>query len=136
MKTSLAIVALLAMLIVSGCWTFKTKSPQGGIRPIDEEFAITVPSSSTVKQGAELTVTVELIRGGFFKQDVQLAVTANGITVNPSYVLLKASDKPEVRFQVVAAREAAIGKYRVDVKGTPVKGKPTETSFIVEVIAQ
>jgi len=34
------------------------------------------------------------------------------------------------------AVDAAIGDYRVSVKGTPTTGEPTSTEFLVKVIAQ
>ncbi|MBM4163816.1 MAG: hypothetical protein FJ222_05190 [Lentisphaerae bacterium] len=73
-------------------------------------MAITVPSSSTLKQGASTTLAIALNRGASFKRDVQLYINTDGISVTPSYVLIKASDKAEMSFQLTAARDAAIGE--------------------------
>jgi uncharacterized membrane protein len=67
---------------------------------------------------------------------VQLDIKANGIGVTPSNVLIKASDKPEVKLHIAAARDAALGEYSVSVKGTPTIGEPTSTTFTVKVVAQ
>lgn len=137
MKTAIAILTMLALITVSGC-AGTTKSPKGGIVPQDEGFSITVPTSTTVKQGASMAVTVTLNRGDYFKRDVQLEINVKpeGISVTPTSVLVKASEKPEVQLQIAAARDAALGDYRVSVKATPETGEPTSTTSTVTVIAQ
>ena len=124
---------MLALITVSsGCWN---TSQQGGTAPTNEEFSITVPSSCTVKQGDETTITVSLKRGAAFKRDVQLDLTANGISVTPKNVLVKASDKPDVQIKIMAAKDAALGEFTVNVKGMPTTGQPTSTGFTVKVVA-
>ena len=137
MKSAIAIFITLALVAVCGC-SFTTKSPQGGIVPQDEGFSITIPTSITVKQGASMAVAVSLARGAYFKQDVELdiAVKPAGISVIPTDVLVKASEKPDVELQIVAAREAALGDYRVTVTATPETGKPTAAEFTVTVVVQ
>ena len=138
MKSAIAIFMMLALITVSGCWFGGTKdSPKGGIVPQDEAFSITVPTSSTVKQGENLTVIVSLNRGAYFKRDVTLDINVKpeGVSVTPISVLVKASEKPEVNLQVLAARDAALGEYRVYVKGTPETGQPTSTETKVKVVA-
>ena len=100
------------------------------------EFSITVPTSTTVKQGADTTITIALDRGPYFKRDVELEIKAEGIKLTPSSILVKASDKPDLQIQITATREAALGEYRVAVSGTPATGKQASTSFIVKVVAQ
>ncbi|HTB63953.1 MAG TPA: hypothetical protein VK737_10225 [Opitutales bacterium] len=135
MKILFAIAMTLSLMTASGCQGTNVSS-QGGIVPIDEEFSITVPTPNTIKQGGNATVTVVLNRGAYFKRDVQLDTKTDGITITPSSVLVKASDVPNVLFQVNVARDAAIGEYRVNVTGTPTTGTPTATVFIVNVVAQ
>lgn len=126
---------LFTLLSATGCNSTNV-SEQGGIATVDQEFSISVPTPNTIKQGADATVTVVLNRGAYFKRDVLLQVKTDGLNITPASILVKASDKPEVKFQVSAARDAAIGEYRVSVTGTPEAGKPTDTVFIVKVIAQ
>jgi hypothetical protein len=134
-KTICAAFLTLALFAVVGCRT--NVSAKGGVVPLNEEFSITVPTSETLKQGTTSHATVVLKRGPYFKRDVELQIKAmEGITVTPHYITLKASDKPEVVLQIEAAREAAIGEYRVTVTGTPESGKPTATAFVVKVTAQ
>ena len=103
----------------------------------DEGFRIAVPTFDTsVKQGEIQTVTVSLLRGKNFKQDVTLRVNATkGIGVAPTDISVKASDKPELQLRIEAAKDAAIGDYRVHVKGTPKTGEATSVQFIVKVVA-
>ena len=135
MKTVSSICMMLVLAVAAGCFSTK-ESRQGGIVPINEEFSITVPASNTLKQGAHKNIIISVNRGAYFKQDVQLYINTEGISVTPSYALVKASDKPEVHFQIAAARDAAIGEYRVSVKGMPMTGDPTSTVFTVKVLAQ
>jgi uncharacterized membrane protein len=124
----------LALVAAAGCWN-TNESRLGGVAPVDEAFSITVPSSSTVKQGAESTIVATLNRGDYFKQDVQLTITADGIGVSPTRIMIRASDSPEVSIKVMTDKDTALGKYRVTVKGTPTAGQPASTICIVEVVA-
>jgi uncharacterized membrane protein len=132
MKTALAIVMTLALAVVFGCM-----SPRGGGMAEDEGFKIAVPTFTTdLKQGDRQTVTVSLKRGKYFKQDVTLQVTATGgISVEPNRVVVKASESPDVQFQIKAPKDAALGEYRVFVKGTPETGRPTSTEITVKVVS-
>ena len=131
MKKAL-VVALMATVALLGC-----TSPRGGGMSEDKGFKIAVPAFTTdIKQGDHQTVTVSLQRDKFFKQDVRLQIKASsGINVQPTKVLVKASDTPDVQLQIAASKDAAIGEYRVYVKGTPETGEPTSIEFKVKVVA-
>jgi uncharacterized membrane protein len=103
----------------------------------NEGFRIGVPTFTTdVKQGEVQTVTVSLKRDSLFKLDVTLQVkAARGISVEPSSVTIKASDKPDVQLQIAAPKDAALGEYPVVVKGTPETGEPTSVGFTVKVVS-
>ena len=134
MKTAIAIVMTLAWAAVFGC---QSTSPRGGGVSGDEGFRIVVPSTDTeIKQGEVQTVAMSLHRGEFFKRDVKLGIKASkGISVDPTNVLVKASAKPDVQLRITAAKNAALGEYRVYVKGTPETGEPTSVEFTVKVVA-
>lgn len=135
MKVLIAIMTMLTiltMLIVTGCWS--RSSDKGGIAPIDEEFSITVPRSSTIKQGETAAVAVTLNRGAYFKQDVQLKINADGIKIMPASILVKSDDQPITNIKIVTATDTAIGEYQVTVTGTPPVGRPASTTFTVEVV--
>jgi uncharacterized membrane protein len=134
MKTAIAIVVTLALAAVFGC---QSTSPRGGGMAQDEGFKIVVPNSTTeIKQGEVQTVAVSLQRGEFFKRDVKLEIKpSKGISVDPTNALIKASAKPDVQLRITAAKNAALGEYRVYVKGTPETGEPTSVEFNVKVVA-
>ena len=134
MKTAITIVVTLGLAALSGC---QSSSPRGGGVSKDEEFKIVVPTSDMhVKQGEVRAVAVSLRRGTYFKQHVKLHIQATpGISVDPTDVLIKASESPEVKFHVATTRDTALGAYRVTVSGTPNTGKPTSTALTVKVVA-
>ena len=132
MKTAMAIVMTLALTVVFGCM-----SPRGGGMSEDEGFKIAVPTFTTdVKQGDRQTISVTLHREKFFKENVRLQTSASkGITVTPTDVMVKASETPEVQLQIAAPKDAALGEYRVHVKGTPETGQPALIEIKVKVVA-
>ena len=134
MKTAITFVTTLALAVVSGC---QSAGPRGGGVSRDEGFKIAVPTFETaVKQGELQTVAVSIQRGEYFKRDVTLQIKASkGIGVDPTSITVKASDKPDVQVRVTASKEAALGDYRVYVKGTPDTGEPTSAEFKVKVVA-
>ncbi len=103
---------------------------------MDESFIITVPTTNVVKQGSNQTVMLVLHRGSGFKRDIILDITATGISVTPTTVVVKASDISEVPLVIAVTRDSAIGDYRVSVKGTPKTGESTSTAFTVNVVPQ
>ena len=130
-------VMTLALTTVCGCGWMGQTSPRRGSMFEDEGLRISVPVFDTsLKQGEVQTVTVSLLRGKTFKQDVTLQVKASkGISVAPTDISVKASDRPDVQLRVDAPKDAAIGEYRVYVKGTPKTGEATSVEFKVKVIA-
>jgi uncharacterized membrane protein len=132
MKTAITIVITLALTAALGC-----ESPQGGGMSRDEGFKIGVPTFETeVKQGELQTVTISLHRDENFKRDVKLEIKpSKGISVDPTRVLVKGSDKPEVQIRITASKDANLGEYRVYVKGTPETGESTSVEFKVKVVA-
>ncbi len=119
--------------------TMKSDSPKGGSTLKGEGFKIAVPTFDTkVKQGEIKSVTISLERGDSFKQDVTLEITLSkgqGITLDPTKVLVKVSDKSDVQLMITVPKDAALGEYKVSVTGTPTTGEPTSTKFNVKVEA-
>ncbi len=134
MKTAITIVLMLALAAMYCC---QSSSPRGGSVLKGEGFKIAVPTFTTeVKQGEVQSVTISLERGKYFKQDVKLQIEASkGISVDPTNILVKASEKPDVQLRITVPKNAALGEYSVSVKGTPETGEPTSTSFDVQVVS-
>ncbi len=134
MKTVTTIMMTLALAAISGC---QSSSLRGGGMTKDVGFKIAVPTFDTdIKQGEVRAVTVSLQRGAYFKQDVKLQIQApKGISVDPTSVLVKASESPDIQLRIATTKDTALGAYRVSVKGTPKTGEPTSTAFTVKVVA-
>jgi hypothetical protein len=134
MKTVITIVMTLVLATVSGC---QSSSPRGGSAFTDEGFKVAVPTFTTeIKQGETQSVTISLERGKYFKQDVKLQIEASkGISIEPTKVMVKASDKPDVQIRISADNAAAISEYVVSVKGTPETGESSTTQFNVKVVS-
>jgi uncharacterized membrane protein len=133
MKKVIMIAVTLALVTVSGCYS---SSEKGGSVLKGEEFKIAVPTFDVdIKQGEVQSVTISLERGASFKQDVKLMFkTTKGISVEPTDVMVKASDKPDVQLRITVPKTAALGVYSISVKGTPKTGEPTSTAFNVRVV--
>jgi len=134
MKNAIAIALTLVLVAVYGC---QSSSPKGGSVVKGEGFRIAVPTMDTkLKQGEVQSVTVSLERGDYFKQDVKLQIEASkGLSVEPTSVVIKASEKPDVQLRISAAENAAFGEYSVSVKGTPKTGESTSAAFTVKVVS-
>jgi hypothetical protein len=134
MKTAMTSVLLLSLAAMVGC---QSSSPRGGSVLTGEGFKIAAPVFATeIKQGETQSVPVTLERGKYFKQDVKLQIeTSAGLSVDPTSVIIKASDNPALQLRIAAAQNAALGEYRVSVRGVPKTGEPTSTVFSGKVVA-
>lgn len=132
MSKPLSILSVLACLTLACC---NVSSPRGGGLSSAEGFRVIVPHDIELQQGAVQTINVGLDRGDLFKQDVKISVKASpGISVDPTNATIKASQNPDALIRIAAAKDAALGEYRVSVTGTPASGEPTMTEFRVKVI--
>jgi uncharacterized membrane protein len=125
---------VIAAAVLTGC----TKSSEEGGRAGNDTFRIAVPALATdIKQGELQTAQLTLERGAGFKQRVKLEVKAPaGIQVEPSSATIEPGDKGEVQLKITAAKDAPIGECKIQVKGTPDKGEPTETEIKITVSAK
>jgi uncharacterized membrane protein len=123
---------LLSLVAVLGC-----ESPRGGGMSGGEGFKIGTPTFTTkIAQGETESVTLSLNRGKYFKRDVTLELNASkGISVEPTEILVKGNDPPDVSIRITAAKDANLGEYKIFVKGTPETGESTSTEVTVRVVA-
>jgi hypothetical protein len=135
MKTAATGVLLLVLAAIVGC---QSSSPRGGdLLGTRRGFKIAVPGAAVkLNQGREVSVPVKLQRDRYFRQDVQLSFrVSEGLSIQPTEVLIKASDLPETAIQVRASAGTALAHYRVIVTGTPAEGKPSSVAFDVRVVS-
>jgi hypothetical protein len=132
MKTAIAIVMALSLMVALSC-----ASPRGGGMAGGQGFKIGTPTFDTkIKQGETASATISLQRGDYFKRDVTLEIKASkGISVEPTRVVVKGNEKPDVNLRITAAKDANLGEYKIFVKGTPETGQPTSTEITVKVVA-
>ena len=130
MRTAIAMVTSVLFLGVLGC------SPRGGGMSGGEGFNIVPPALGVrIKQGETESVTVSLRRGEYFKRDVALDIRASkGISVDPAQAMVRASEKADVALRITAAKDAALGEYKIFVKATPTTGEATSTEITVKVV--
>jgi uncharacterized membrane protein len=92
---------------------------------------------TSVRQGEVQTVTVSLNRGASFRQDVDLSIVApDGLSVEPSDVTVRSSDRQEVQLVITADDDAPIGVHNLEVQAEPETGKKTWVQFPVRVAAR
>ncbi len=131
------ITIMIVLTLVLAAVSSGADSPKGGSVAKGEGFKIDVPTFDVkVKQGETQSITIKLQRGESFKQDVTLVIeAAEGISVEPAKILVKASDSPDVQLTITVPTDAAFGKYIISVTGTPITGEPTSVEFKVKVVA-
>jgi uncharacterized membrane protein len=134
MRAVSTLATILALAAFTGC---QSTGSEGGSAGKDEGFKIAVPSmESDIKQGDTQSVMLSLQRGDFFKQDVKLDIrTTAGLTVDPTSVTVKASDRPDVQVRVSAAKDAPLVDCHIYVTATPATGEPSTATFDMKVIA-
>jgi uncharacterized membrane protein len=135
MRTVTALAMMLVLASFCGC---RSTSPKGGVTTKEQGFTIKVRRFTLgIKQGDVETAKVSIRRSDYFKKDVHLEIDVpEGLTIEPNDVLVKASDRPDVELRITAHTDAALGKYRVAIKGTPASGQPTSEELLVEVKAR
>jgi hypothetical protein len=133
MKSTIAIGLSLVLLAACGC----TKGTRGGGQAQGEGFKLSVPMMNvSIKQGEVKTVTVKVDRAEYFKRDVTVVVRSpEGLKIEPTETVVRASDKPDMALRVAVPQEAPLGEYRVYVTGTPESGAPSSADFTVKVVA-
>jgi hypothetical protein len=104
-----------------------------------DTFSLRTPALSTsVKQGESKSATIAISRGSTFDEDVQLSFTdlPTGVTIDPDTATLKKDDK-EVKLNVMASENAAVGDFTAHVVGHPMKtGADAKTDFKISVTAK
>jgi uncharacterized membrane protein len=144
MKRFLAGLLALSLTVVTGCGDKGTPGGPGVNNPnnnkpvvgtADSTFTLDVPNLSTsIKQGETKVITIGINRGKNFDQNVTLKLEnlPNGLTASPSSPVINRGEK-EVKFNVTASTEAAIGDFVIKVHGDPATGADAHSEFKVSV---
>jgi hypothetical protein len=143
MKTLCAGLVLVASAAFLGC---ETKSTSGGplakdtnrtgtITQPEGTFSLIPPRmSTTIKQGETHAVTISIDRGKNFDEDVSLKFEdlPKGVSVEPASPTIKHGDK-EVKVELKAADDAALGDHTIKVVGHPGKGPDATHEMKIKV---
>jgi uncharacterized membrane protein len=145
MKSAFTSVIIGALLIALGC----NKSEPGGPAarstdnrnsitrtPKHETFRVSAPATTTtLKQGEQKEVSLEVERSADFKQDVTLTFKGDkGVTITPASTTVKASSgDTNVKVMVAADNSAPVGEAVVHVTAKPESGDSTSAEFKVNV---
>jgi hypothetical protein len=137
MKRSIAGLLVVALVAFTGC-NKGTPGGPGAANPSansDDTFTLSVPGSTTLKQGEAKQVVIGIKRGKNFQEDVSLKVDGvpKGVTfTHPSSVIKHG--ETEAKVMLTAADDASLGDFTIKVIGHPTKGgdATTELKFTVE----
>jgi uncharacterized membrane protein len=150
-KTSFGIIAS-ALVAVCGC----TEGTPGGPgvqtpppsqtysanKPVvansKETYSLRMPVLSTsMKQGETRSATIAISRGNDFAEDVSLKFSAipEGITLEPSAPIIRKSES-EVKINITASDNAALGDFTVKVIGHSDRGGPDAESDLKLAVSE
>jgi len=107
-----------------------TESEKPVVSQPRDTFSLRLPMLSTsLKQGESKSVTISIQRGTDFDQDVKLSFSniPNGVTLSPATPTIT-KDEKETKISVMAADDAALGDFTVNVSGHSNKGGPDATN--------
>ncbi len=102
-----------------------------------DSFTLSMPGSTTLKQGEEQTVLVGIKRDKTFDQDVALNFgdMPKGVTLKPEAPMIK-QGSAEAQVAITAAKDASLGNFDVKVTGHPAKGADASNDFKLTVVKE
>jgi uncharacterized membrane protein len=100
-----------------------------------DSFTLSMPDSTTLKQGEEQTVLVGIKRDETFDQDVELKFgeLPKGVTLQPEAPLIK-QGSTEAQVAITASKDASLGDFGIKVTGHPLKGAEASNEFKLTVV--
>jgi hypothetical protein len=143
-------LALIAIMAASGCNqgtsggpgatntpsnTSSTTASKPELGQAEDTFSLSLPTLAThIKQGETRSVTIGITRGKNFDQDVSLKFTdiPKGVTMTPPNPTIKHGEK-ETKVDVIAATDAALGDFSVNVTGHPATGADAKSKLSLKV---
>ncbi|HZZ72761.1 MAG TPA: hypothetical protein VFE24_10945 [Pirellulales bacterium] len=140
MKKSIASLLVCGLVALVGC---NNKSAPGGpnanpenkpmVGTAENSFTISAPNES-LNQGDSKSATISISRGKNFDQDVSLSFMQlpTGVTVSPATAMLSKADK-EVKVNIDAAADAAVGDFTAQVMAHPQTGADTKVDMKIKV---
>lgn len=139
-----AVLALSFTLVVVGCGDKGTPGGPGVNKPnndkpvmgtADSTFTLDVPNLSTsIDQGETKVVVIGIDRSKNFDQNVTLKLEnlPKGLTASPASPGINRGEE-EVKINLTAAADAALGEFVIKVHGNPTTGTVAHSQFTVTV---
>ena len=145
MKILLPNLAVMMIAVIAGCSQGTPGGPgttdksikKSTVGQTEDTFNLSVPMmASALKQGEKTDVSVGIKRARDFDEDVSLQFSnvPKGITVEPANPVIKHGDT-DAKFVFKAGDEAALGEFKIKIKGHPKKGGDAEIEFKLHVIS-
>ena len=99
-----------------------------------DSFTLSMPGSTTLKQGDEQTLLIGIKRDKTFDQDVALAFgeLPKGVSLKPEAPVIKQGSE-EAQVTITASKDASLGVFDVKVSGHPAKGADASNEFKLTV---
>jgi hypothetical protein len=100
----------------------------------EETFTLHPPSSLSLRQGETKAANISIKRGKNFDEDVTVKFSGipQGVTFEPPTGMLKHSEN-EVKFNVHAGPDAAVGEFTIQMTGHPTKGADATSDLKLKV---
>jgi uncharacterized membrane protein len=146
-------LAMLSLAALAGCGgaTGTSEKHAGGpgaatnasqraplVGAAENSFKISPPTFAThLKQGESKEIKIGIDRGKNFDEDVTLKFAGSpdmpkGLTFEPASPTIKHGDK-EAAVTVKAKDDAAVGDFKIEVKGHPTKGPDAANTLEIKV---
>ncbi len=143
MKTVVSALAIGALITFAGCDRGTSGGPgisdppakEGVFGQADDTFSLDLPMMSTkLMQGESKVLSIAIDRGDNFSEDVslKLANLPEGVTLKPGSAPINHGDK-ETELTLVAANDAALGDFAVEVTGHPTQGADAVAELSITV---
>ncbi len=132
MRTIISALAIGAMITFASCDRGTSGGPGASDPPAkesmfgqtDDTFSLDMPMMATkLTQGESEIFSIAIDRGKNFSEDVSLKLSElpEGVTLEPGSALINHGDK-DTQLTLIAANDAALGDFIVEVTGHPSKG--------------
>jgi len=136
MKKSFAGLLALSLAAFTGC-NQGTPGGPGAASPsakANDTFTLSLPGSTSLKQGETKEVVMTIKRGKNFQDDVSLKVEGvpKGVTFTHPSSVIKHGDT-EAKTMLKAEDDASLGDFTIKVIGHPTKGSDATSEFKITV---
>ena len=136
MKSSFAGLLVMALVAFTGCDRGTPGGPGAANKSAkaDDTFNLSMPGTTTLKQGETKEVVIGIKRGKNFQEEVALKVDGvpKGVSLTHPSSVIKHGET-EAKVMLTAADDASLGDFTIKVTGHPTKGADASNEFKITV---